>query len=197
TLPSRSFSGRRPQLSGIVVSITGGLLFGSHDHFVVGAGDDRYGRSHLSDLVHGGLIGLNRVRHEESDVSIAHSGSTINLVEEFSRPLALIETAAPIDDARSSDRFNLFDSRMVAGNKPLDRTMTSIAIIMRTEPVYGVQVLGCRRVILTDEFIDCRNQLSPGGDSRARQIARLEQQPSLLGVCHAVVEVMHDRSACG
>src|SRR5699024_4214979 len=108
-----------------------------------------------------------------------------------------IETAAPVDDARSSDRFNLLDSRIVAGNEPSDRTMTSIAIIMRTEPVYGVQILRCRRVILTDEFIDRRYQLSPGGDNRARQVARFEQQPSLLGVCRVVVEVMHDRSACG
>src|SRR5699024_8049580 len=110
--------------------------------------------------------------------SVVHSGSIINLVEEFPCPLGLVETAAPVDDARSSDRLNLLDSRMVAGDEPLDRTMTSIAIIMRAEPVYGVQVLRCRRVILTDEFIDRRNQLSPGGDNRARQIARFEQQPS-------------------
>src|SRR5699024_815187 len=134
---------------------------------------------------------------EESDVSIAHSGSTVNLVEEFSCPLALFEPAAPIGYARPSDRFNMFDSRLVAGSKPLDRPMSSTSITMRSETVHGEQLLGCRRVILTDEFIDCRNQLSPGGDNRARQIARLEQQPSLLGVCHVVVEVMHDRSACG
>src|SRR5699024_4844939 len=133
----------------------------------------------------------------ESDVSIVHSGSIINLIEEFPRPLGLIETAAPVDDARSSDRFNLLDSRMGADNEPLDRTMTSTTIIMRTEPVYGVQVLRCRRVILTDELIDRRNQLSSGGGNRARQIAQFEQQPSFLGVCRVVVEVMHDRSACG
>src|SRR5699024_10216543 len=126
-----------------------------------------------------------------------HSGSIINLVEEFPCPLGLVETAAPLDDARSSDHLNLLYSRMDVGDEPQDRTLPSIAIIMLTEHDYGNRSLTSLGVFFIDEFIDRRNQLSPGGDNRARQIARFEQQPSFLGGCRVVVEVMHDRSACG